>query len=404
MSGNHDEIQTDEEYNNTLTDMFPSELDFAKELDSFKEDLNLDEEDEFDYDDYLNNHYDDEDDEIEEEIDDENKDMIEAQKKALELKQKKDSVEDDEVKKWQAILYPEKKLYRSILLEYFPVELCIQIDKITRTFSVDNNRKQTMICDLLDEYKVPYTHLGSGTNRYGIMVDGYCVKIAYDKDGKIDNKREFIYSLPLQPYVVKTYEVSETGLFSVCEYVTSFERSDFLDTDNQKAMRVILKDISSQFLIGDVGVTSKNYANWGFRDDGSVVILDYAYIYSVSYRQFVCSCDGHSILYYDNDFIDMICPRCGKKFSFPQLRKKISRKDQDEEIGDITTRGYVLTEVEEEKEFNHKFVVDATDNIMKHVFKEEKKIERSSKKLNKKNEQDWDSDEIKSFDEILDSI
>ena len=70
MSGNHDEIQTDEEYNNTLTDMFPSELDFAKELDSFKEDLNLDEEDEFDYDDYLNNHYDDEDDEIEEEIDD----------------------------------------------------------------------------------------------------------------------------------------------------------------------------------------------------------------------------------------------------------------------------------------------------------------------------------------------
>ena len=58
LSGNHDEIQTDEEYNITLTDMFPSELDFAKELDSFKEDLNLDEEDEFDYDDYLNNHYD----------------------------------------------------------------------------------------------------------------------------------------------------------------------------------------------------------------------------------------------------------------------------------------------------------------------------------------------------------
>ena len=43
----------------------------------------------------------------------------------------------------------------------------------------------------------------------------------YDKDGKIDNKREFIYSLPLQPYVVKTYEVSESGLFSVCEYVQS---------------------------------------------------------------------------------------------------------------------------------------------------------------------------------------
>lgn len=400
MADVNDDIMTDEEYDDLVKNVFNAEYD--QELEDFKNSLDMDEDDveAFDYENFISDHYEDD----IEEIDDENKDMIEAQKKELELQSKKDNVEKDEVEKWQAMLYPEKKLYRSILLEYFPVDLCIKIDKITRSYSVDNNTKQKKICELLDEYKVPYNHLGSGTNRYGIMLEGYCVKIAYDKDGKIDNKREFIYSLPLQPYVVKTYEVSETGLFSVCEYVQSFEKSDFLDSDIQKQMRVILKDISSKFLIGDVGITSKNYANWGFRDDGSACILDYAYIYSVSYRQFVCSCDNHSILYYDNDFIDMICPRCGKKFSFPQLRKKISRKDQDEEIGDITKKGYVLTEKEQVKEFNHKFVVDATDNIMKHVFKEEKKREKSSSRISKEKKQDWDSDDVKSFDEILDSL
>ena len=157
-------------------------------------------------------------------------------------------------------------------------------------------------------------------------------------------------------------------------------------------------------MIGDVGLTTKNYANWGFRDNGEIVILDYAYIYSVSFKQFVCSCDNNSILYYDKDFVNLICPRCGKKYSFSQLRKKISRKDQDEEIGDVMEKGYVLHEPEEELPFNHKFVIDATDTIMKKILKEQKKEEKSLQRK-KKEPQDWDSDEeLKSFDEILGSI
>lgn len=332
-----------------------------------------------------------------------NKDIIEMQRAALEEEERRKSTSGSLKKEWQEKLFPEKKTYRSVILEYFPVDLCIELEKISRSYYNDNNTKQKKICELLDKYKVPYSNLGSGTNRYGIMIDEYAVKIAYDKDGKIDNKREFIYSLALQPYVVKTYEVSETGLFSVCEYVQSFTESDFSKYSVQNQMRKILKDIASKFMVGDVGISSKNYANWGYRDDGSICILDYAYIYSVSYKQFTCSCDGTSILYYDNDFNNLICPTCGKKYPFSQLRRKISRKDQDEEIGDVTKRGYVIHKPEEVLEFNHEFVLGATDEIMKEILKAQKKEEKKSSK--EKEEQDWDFDEpIPSTDEIIQKI
>ena len=67
-------------------------------------------------------------------------------------------------------------------------------------------------------------------------------------------------------------------------------------------------------------------------------------------------------------------------------------------------KGYVLHEPEEELPFNHKFVIDATDTIMKKILKEQKKEEKSLQRK-KKEPQDWDSDEeLKSFDEILGSI
>lgn len=134
-------------------------------------------------------------------------------------------------------IYPDKKNYRSLVLEYFPPELCIELEKLTRTFSIDNNSKMKEIQKLLKKWNVPFDSLGGGTNRYGIFIDGYAVKIAYDEDGMIDNKREFIYSLALQPYVIKTYECVETGLISVCEYVSAFTEEVFSKSKVQSRMR-----------------------------------------------------------------------------------------------------------------------------------------------------------------------
>ena len=149
---------------------------------------------------------------------------------------------------------------------------------IADSYDVDNNTKTADIIELLNKYNVPFSPLGNGTNRYGILIDGYAVKIALDRAGKTDNKREFKYVKKLYPYVVKVFECLETGLIAVTEYITIFSLDDFYD--NQEEMRKILKDISSNFLVGDIGISTDNYVNWGIRSDGSIAILDFAYIYS----------------------------------------------------------------------------------------------------------------------------
>ena len=118
-----------------------------------------------------------------------------------------------------SIFYPEKRTYRSLLLDVFTPDQMIEIHKITKTFSISNNQKMDIIKEKLNEWGIKNAPLGPGTNRYGFMTDGYVVKVAFDKDGKIDNKREFIYSMALQPYVIKCYETTEDGLFAIFEYV-----------------------------------------------------------------------------------------------------------------------------------------------------------------------------------------
>lgn len=243
---------------------------------------------------------------------------------------------------------------RSRLKEIFPIECLVELDELTMNHSVDTNTKSKVCNRILRKYGVPFTPLGCGTNRYGIMIDGYCFKIAMDIDGKTDNKREFIYSMPLQPYVIKCYETFPNGLIASFEYVQAFTSMDHMTTKAER--RRILSEISRIFLIGDMGISDKNYANWGYRitGDKEVVILDFAYIYSLSYNVFRCPCGG--ILNYDDDDYNYLrCPNCGKMYSFWDVRKRIPRNMEADEIGDMLNRGYILRNAEEIVPINLEF-------------------------------------------------
>ena len=278
---------------------------------------------------------------------------------------------------------------RSLILENFNEDLCLDIMKVTMLTDINNNTKNLYIKELLKYYNVPFTTLGSGTNRMAVLIDGYAVKIALDKDGMIDNKREFLYTKNLQPYVVKVYECSINGLIAVTEYVNIFTLQEF--HQYQDEMKDILNIISNQFLIGDVGVTSKNYTNWGTRVDGTICILDFAYIYNVKYNVFNCECDDMSILRYDSNFVNLVCPNCGRKYTFGELRRKISKKQQESEIGDITRLGYVLdkpiSEVELIPEFENK-KVKKKPKKNSDIVKEYRKKHREELE---DNYQDWDN-------------
>ena len=72
---------------------------------------------------------------------------------------------------------------RSLIAQYFNKDIYIELMKITMISDIDNNEKGKMIKELLSKNNIPFEGLGSGTNRMAVLIDGYAVKIALDKDG-----------------------------------------------------------------------------------------------------------------------------------------------------------------------------------------------------------------------------
>ena len=280
------------------------------------------------------------------------------------------------------------KDFQSLIFKYIPEELHHELFKLTMLHDATNNAKGFELKRLLKKYSVPFQSLGPGTNRFGIMIDGYAVKFALDSDGMIDNRREFLYTKELYPAVAKCYECMKDGLIAVTEYLDPFTIDDFYKYTNK--MRELLGEIANKgYLIGDVGITSKNYLNWGIRHTPSgdePAILDFAYIYNVKYGLFTCTCDNTTMVGYDKDFVNFLCPRCGKKYTFADMRRKITIKSQEEEIGDIRRLGYVLHNAKETLPINKEFTIDHTKKKKKmsetqRLIKEHRKEKKRLKHL-----------------------
>lgn len=160
----------------------------------------------------------------------------------------------------------------------------------------------------------------------------------------------------------------------------------------QDDMRDILSEISENFLIGDCGITGKNYGNWGIRNDGTICILDFAYIYNVTYNVFNCtSCADEPLLRYDKNYVDLICPVCGRKYSFGDIRRRITRKDQENEIGDIRRLGYNLKSSKENVVLNPDFEPKVYDDRKKK--KKYSETELAIKEYNRRKKMEEDTDE-----------
>lgn len=238
-----------------------------------------------------------------------------------------------------------KKL-RSLIHEKFSLELRIELEKLSRLRSVSNQQKQDKLIHILKEHKIDnVVKLGSGTNRYGFKMDGFVIKFATDNDGKIDNFKEFKMAKRLYPYVIKVHEVSENGTMLVCEYVQPFDTYGEM-LRHQEKIRKILSEISSTYLIGDVGISENNFGNWGIRvgTTDEPVCLDFAYVYDVNSSLFICTkCQTNSMLVPDSKFDQLTCPRCKMSTTFMSVRMRIGKETHKHEIGDLSEEGYVLS-------------------------------------------------------------
>lgn len=239
-----------------------------------------------------------------------------------------------------------EKVLRSFIHEKFSHEMRVQIELLSRRRDISNGEKHEEIIKLLQNSDIgEFSRLGPGTNRYAVKMDGFVVKVATDHDGKIDNFKEFKMAKRLFPHVAKTYEVAENGTLLIAEYVPPFESYTEM-CRYAPQIREILQELSSVYLIGDVGISPNNFSNWGIRvGTNQPVCLDFAYVYEVSSKLFLCKqCKSNSMLVPDSDFNILICPRCKHQYAFADIRAKIGNDLHRHEIGDLSEEGYRLME------------------------------------------------------------
>lgn len=78
----------------------------------------------------------------------------------------------------------EVKVYkRSLINKYFTDDMYIKLYELTISSGIDNNERYLMIQDYMKDWNISYTCLAAGTNRAALLIDGYAVKFALDKDG-----------------------------------------------------------------------------------------------------------------------------------------------------------------------------------------------------------------------------
>lgn len=182
-----------------------------------------------------------------------------------------------------------------------------------------------IIQQILKKYNIPFSVLGGATNRIALYIDGYAVKFAVDHQGYVDNLIEYSISYELQPYVTKAYETN--GYILVAETVKTMSLDDF--KLRRTDIETILSNLSQDYLLGDVGIANKNYTNWGIRDNGEAVILDYAYVHRGTEKLFTCEVCGCGILRYDSTYTKLKCSNvsnCNAEFNY--IQRKAVQGDQ----------------------------------------------------------------------------
>lgn len=217
-----------------------------------------------------------------------------------------------------------------------PKDLIFELYNITADYTLgDCNKKAQIISEIMRP--LGFTEIGCGTNRIAFRKNNYVYKIALDRRGRVDNMSEHKRSKEMPQIFYKVYEVTGgllnvpkevsdeykiNGEVLIGEYAELLSESGFIEHKNE--IRKTLEFASNYYIMEDVGLTDKNYCNWGIRTnpDGSesLVIIDNAYFYPIrDARMITCPCGGRIVP--SNDFTYYVCKNsaCAMKFTVDEL-------------------------------------------------------------------------------------
>lgn len=218
----------------------------------------------------------------------------------------------------------------------FSKELLAKLYLLASDFTIDDNNERA---DYIEKLLSPlgFVELGTGTNRIAFRKDGYVFKIALDRRGFVDNISEYYRSIEMPDVLAKVYETNRTII--VCEYVNLLSEEEFLT--NKDEIKQVLDRLSARYVMGDLGLTQKNYCNWGYRANGDIVALDFAYLYPIKGNEsvMVCGCGGDIVP--NSTYTGYKCnnPKCGIEYTASELHNYMTNTDTNESVDVIDIVG-----------------------------------------------------------------
>lgn len=256
------------------------------------------------------------------------------------------------------------QIYRS-RLNALPVDLKTDIASVVLQWGMSAPHRRIQVLDAFKDHKIPVQELGTGTNRLVVKYSQYALKIALDDEGIDDNRQEWVMSDRLAPDIAESHEISGDiirkddntyeitgGHLMVATYIPAMANwSEMLM--HQTKILSILKRWSENNLLGDVGLTKKNFANWGVRINEPKCI-DFAYVYPAGMNLFTCTCGCPDLDPDPHSYAKYICRHCKKDVSDSELRARISNEKRHEFFSKVT--GLKMTKEYEKFDVDRKFL------------------------------------------------
>ena len=277
------------------------------------------------------------------------------------------------------------KMSKPPLTTYVPAPIIDQLRSIVNNVRLMNNpsKKYDLVNKLFDN--IGLKPLASGTNRrtfYCTYDPTVVIKIASDRVGKSDNLSEFTLQKLIKPFCTKSFDVTPDGVVALVERVETMKEADFKKVYASDVFDFTFEILRRGYVMEDIG--GNFYKNWGIRFGFGPVILDYPYIFELDWTKLRCShkdvhtgylCDGYLDYDYDKGMSEIICTKCGTRYTAKYLARRIEAKTLLEKINRKRDNEMALLDTD------FKVVIKRGDQIVKRCYNETDTVVDSRNKL-----------------------
>lgn len=277
------------------------------------------------------------------------------------------------------------KMTKPPLTTYVPAPVIDQLRSIVNNVKLMNNpsKKYELVNELFAT--IGLKPLASGTNRrtfYCTYDPTVVIKIASDRVGKSDNISEFTLQKLIKPFCTKSFDVTPDGVVALVERVETMKEADFKKVYASNVFDFTFEILRRGYVMEDIG--GNFYKNWGIRFGFGPVILDYPYIFELDWTKLRCShkdvhtgylCDGYLDYDYDKGMSEIICTKCGTRYTAKYLARRIEAKTLLEKINRKRDNEMALLDTD------FKVVIKRGDQIVKRCYNETDTVVDSRTKL-----------------------